>query len=424
MLDYQNVLPFLSKETIAEFREPSSAALAALLGKTGLGSEFTGWVDYHLAVNNELAALNAAAKAIRDSASVLLVIGIGGSYLGAKSALMLLSDYFSRDGLEIIFAGQTLSAEYTAALCEYLRTKEFAINVISKSGTTMEPAIAFRVFQKLAEEKYGDDARKRIYCTTSIGRGALYDLAKAKGYQVFPIPEDIGGRYSVLTAVGLLPLASAGYDIGKIIAGARDAYDDYTARLFWENDCLLYAAIRNALYRQGKLIEVLAAYEPKFADFGEWYKQLYGESEGKDHQGIFPVSVLYSTDLHSLGQYLQDGRRHLFETIITVGEPKNDIRLQKQTDDGDGLNYLAGKTLDEVNKQAFKGTLAAHVAGGVPNLVLTIPRIDEYQYGRLAYFFMLSCGVSGYLLGVNPFVQDGVEAYKKNMLALLGKAGY
>lgn len=426
MLDYKNVLRFVNQSEIEKYEQITINAKNKLLDKNGEGNDFLGWVDYPLKINNiEINQILDAAEKIRNTSEVLLVIGIGGSYLGAKSALSMLKPYFRKaNELEVIFVGNTLSSTYTKELMDYLSNKDFSINVISKSGTTTEPAIAFRIFKNLLESKYGDNYNQRVYCTTTLNKGALYSLAVINKYQIFSIPEDIGGRYSVLTPVGLLPIAASNIDIIKMIDGAKAAYQDCLNKNYLENEALLYAAIRHLLYQRGKLIEILVTYEPKLSFLSEWYKQLFGESEGKDHQGIYPSSVTYTTDLHSLGQYVQDGKRHIFETVLNIVMPETDLVIKRENDDFDQLNYLASKTLDEVNKQAFKGTLLAHVDGEVPNIIINLPEISAYYYGYLVYFMMFSCGVSGYLLGVNPFNQEGVEAYKKNMFALLGKSGY
>lgn len=422
IIDYQHALKFITEKEIAAMEGETLSAKSKLVNRTGPGSDFTGWVDYPLAGEENIKKITAAARRIRENSEVLLVIGIGGSYLGAKAGLELLNPYFGKQGgPEILFAGHTLSSSYTRELIDYLQGKNFSVNVISKSGTTTEPAIAFRIFKKLLEEKYGEEARERIYVTTTIGKGALYGIAVENGYKMVGISEDIGGRYSVLTPVGLLPFAVAGIDVGAILEGAASAREDALTKPYLENDALLYAALRNLFYRRGKTVELLASYEPKLRYFGEWYKQLFGESEGKDGKGLFPASVLYTTDLHSLGQYVQDGERILFETVINFEKPEKDMVLIREEEDFDGLNYLAGKSLDYVNRQALKGTVLAHVDGDVPNLLLNFPEISARQFGRMVYFFMFACGVSGYLLGVNPFNQEGVEAYKRNMFTLLGK---
>ncbi len=398
-----------------------------LHSKTGLGNDFTGWLE--LPVNYDKAEFEEVKKAaakIRSDSQVLIVIGIGGSYLGARAAIEFLhSPYYNnlaKDTPEIYFIGNSISSAAlndTLKLCE---GKDVSVNVISKSGTTTEPAIAFRVFRKFMEEKYGkQEAAKRIYCTTDKARGVLKQVADSEGYTTFVIPDDVGGRYSVLTPVGLLPIAVSGADIDKLMAGAAAAYEEYKQP---DNDCYRYAMARNALYRRGMSIELLACYEPRFTIMSEWYKQLFGESEGKDNKGLYPASVIFSTDLHSMGQYIQDGRRFLFETVVDFKTVDDDVVIEKEENDGDGLNFLAGKTVSYVNRRAFEGTLLAHNDGGVPNLVITLDRADEENLGRLIYFFEKACAVSGYLLGVNPFDQPGVESYKKNMFALLGKPGY
>ncbi|MCK9536475.1 MAG: glucose-6-phosphate isomerase [Bacilli bacterium] len=424
--DYRYVLPFISKTEIKNIEQEVNEAAKTLLSKTGLGNDYLGWIDYPINIeDNEIDRIVNTKDKILKNSDVLVVVGIGGSYLGAQAVLSMLSDYFpQKQNIKIIFAGNTLSATYTAELLKYLEDKDFSLNVISKSGTTTEPAIAFRLLRQLLQKKYGGNHNNRIYCTTTIGKGVLYDLAMKNDYQIFSIPENIGGRYSVFTPVGLLPLAVSGVDIRALIKGAAQAALKYKSTLYPENEALLYAAIRNLLYRKGKLIELLVTYEPKMHFFGEWYKQLYGESEGKDYKGIFPASALYTTDLHSLGQYVQEGRRHLFETVVYVLKPDIDLVIPTENNDFDGLNYLAQKTLEEVNKQALKGTVLAHVSGDVPNIIINISRLTPYSIGQLLYFFMFTCGVSGYLLEINPFNQEGVEAYKQNMFALLGRKGY
>lgn len=407
------------------------SAHEALENGTGKGAEFTGWLNVpHPIVKTELKAIHEAAEVIKKQSKVLLVIGIGGSYLGALAALDALQSNYSQfrtvkdGGIEVLFAGHTLSGAYHQKLYAYLQDKDFSINVISKSGTTTEPAIAFRLFKGLLEKKYDQaEVRKRIFATTDGSRGALKQLSLHEGYTTFTIPDDIGGRFSVLTAVGLLPLAAAGIDIDAMLQGAMDAQALY-AQPVKENPCYRYAAYRNILHRSGKAIEVLVNYEPSLNPTSEWWKQLYGESEGKDGKGIFPASMSFSTDLHSLGQYVQDGVRHLFETVLTVEADKDPLILKAQESDLDQLNYLEGMTLEQVNGQANKGTQLAHLDGDVPIMELILKEMTPYAYGTLLYFFMRACGISGYVLGVNPFDQPGVEAYKKNMFALLGKAGY
>ena len=398
--------------------------------KSGLGNDFLGWVnlptDYD---KEEFARIKAAADKIRKDTDILIVIGIGGSYLGARAAIEFLKGpYYNQlkgDAPEIYFAGNSISGSYLADMIKLCEGKRVSVNIISKSGTTTEPAVAFRVFRKLLEERYGEqEAAKRIYCTTDKARGTLKKLADEKGYECFVIPDDVGGRFSVLTAVGLLPIAACGADIDKLMQGAAAASVDYNNPDMYANDCYTYAALRNAFYRKGKSIELLVSYEPRFTMMAEWFKQLFGESEGKDNKGLFPASVTFSTDLHSMGQYVQDGSRLMFETVVTFGESDKDVTIQAEADDGDGLNFLAGKTMSFVNSKAFEGTVLAHTDGGVPNLVISIDKPDEENLGRLIYFFEKACAVSGYMLGVNPFDQPGVESYKKNMFALLGKPGY
>lgn len=401
--------------------------------KTGAGSGFLGWID--LPVNydqEEFNRIQKAADKIKADSDVLIVIGIGGSYLGARACIEALSHTFynslskeQRKTPEVYFVGNNISGTYLKNLLDVCEGKEVSVNVISKSGTTTEPAIAFRVFKKYMEERYGkEEAKKRIFATTDEARGALLTLAKEEGYETFVIPDDVGGRFSVLTAVGLLPIAVAGINIDELMQGAAEGRNEYNNENLKENACYQYAAVRNALLRKGKNVEILVNYEPALQYFGEWWKQLYGESEGKDQKGIFPSSLNFSTDLHSLGQYVQDGQRMLFETVLNVGTPKLDVVLEEEPVDLDGLNYLAGKTMDFVNKKAFEGTLLAHVDGGVPNIIVNIPELNAFNMGKLIYFFEKACGISGYLLGVNPFDQPGVEEYKKNMFALLGKTGY
>ena len=398
--------------------------------KEGLGNDFLGWVtlptDYD---EEEFARIKKAAEKIKSDTDVLVVIGIGGSYLGARAAIEFLKGHYYNDlndgTPDIYFAGNSISGSALSDLLKICENKRVSVNIISKSGTTTEPAIAFRVFRKLLEERYGEEeAAKRIYCTTDKARGTLKQLADAKGYECFVVPDDVGGRFSVLTAVGLLPIAAAGADIDKLMAGAADAAKDYSVADIEKNDCYKYAAYRNAMYRRGKAIELLVSYEPRFTLMAEWWKQLYGESEGKDNKGLFPASVVFSTDLHSMGQYVQDGARIMFETVVTIGDCGSDIIIEKEDNDGDGLNFLAGKPLSYVNSKAFEGTVLAHTDGGVPNFVIEVDKADEENLGRLIYFFEKACAISGYMLGVNPFDQPGVESYKKNMFALLGKPGY
>ena len=397
-----------------------------LVSKSGLGNDFLGWYDLPLTYDKEeFLRIKKAASKIREDSDVLLVIGIGGSYLGSKSAIEMLKKYFHKDRLEIIFVGNHISGSYVAELTSYLQDKKFSINVISKSGTTTEPAIAFRIFKDLLIQKVGkQEAKKRIYATTDKKKGALKTLSLEEGYETFVVPDSVGGRFSVLTAVGLLPIACSGVDIDEMMNGALAAYKMYDNRNIEENDALKYALVRNLLYRNGKDIEILVNYEPCLQYFSEWWKQLFGESEGKDHKGLYVASASFSTDLHSLGQMIQDGKRNIIETVIKVEQLKEDTVIPYDKDNLDGLNFLSGKTMSYVNNKAFLGTLLAHEDGGVPNIVISIPNISAYTYGYLVYFFELACGVSAYTLGVNPFDQPGVEAYKKNMFALLGKPGY
>lgn len=424
-LNVDKALSFLSKEQIKEAEEKSLEAYDLLLSQKGAGNDFLGWLELPYQYDKEeFDRILAAAEKIKKQADLLIVIGIGGSYLGAKAAIEMLKKYFNNKGVEIIFVGHQISSTYLAELVEYVKDKEFSINVISKSGTTTEPAIAFRIFRELIEQKYGKEgAKERIYATTDKARGALKTLATTNGYETFVVPDDVGGRYSVLTAVGLLPIAVAGIDIKKMMEGAQKAYDELHVRSL-DNVAIKYALVRQALYRSGKAIEILVNYEPALTYFAEWWKQLYGESEGKEHNGLWVSSASFSTDLHSLGQMIQDGKRNLFETVINVLNPIHSYAIPFDKDNLDGLNFLASKDMDFVNKQAFLGTLLAHVDGGVPNIIIDIERIDAYTFGYLAYFFEFACGVSAYQLGINPFNQPGVEAYKKNMFALLGKPGY
>lgn len=431
--DYSKVLDFISQHEIDYLEKHAQLSLDMLLNKSGQGSDFLGWVNLPRDYDKvEFERIKKAAEKIKSDSDALVVIGIGGSYLGARAAIEMLSHSFynnlpksKRKTPEIYFAGNSISSTYLSNLIDILEGKDISINVISKSGTTTEPAIAFRVFRELLEKKYGKEgARSRIYATTDRAKGALKKLADEEGYETFVIPDDVGGRYSVLTAVGLLPIAVAGLNIDSMMKGAYDASTVYTKNNLAENISMQYAIIRNALYRKGKAIEILVNYEPSLHYFSEWWKQLYGESEGKDRKGIYPASVDFTTDLHSMGQFIQDGSRNIFETVLNVERPLKDIAIGEDKDNIDGLNFLAGKTMDFVNKKAFQGTLLAHSDGSVPNLVVNIPEISEYYFGNLVYFFEMACGISGYLNGVNPFDQPGVEAYKKNMFALLGKPGY
>ncbi len=430
---YEKAVPFIGEHEMEYLKESVLSAHNMLHNKTGAGNDFLGWVnlpkDYD---KEEFARIKKAAEKIRSDSEVLVVIGIGGSYLGARAAIEMLSHSFynvldkeKRGAPQILFAGNSISSSYLADLLEAVEGKDISVNIISKSGTTTEPAIAFRIFKELLEKKYGKDgARGRIYATTDKARGALKALADAEGYESFVIPDDVGGRFSVLTAVGLLPIAAAGIDIDKIMQGAYDGMEEYANSELSENPCYQYAAARQALLRKGKNVEMMINFEPALHYFGEWWKQLYGESEGKDGKGIFPAAADFSTDLHSMGQYIQDGMRMLFETGIAVEKPRKNIFIEATEDNIDGLNFLAGKDIDFVNKKAQDGTALAHTDGGVPNLLVSVPALDEYYFGKMVYFFEKACGISGYMLGVNPFDQPGVEAYKKNMFALLGKPGY
>ncbi len=421
---------FLREGDLAGLQAQVTAAHEMLHAGTGLGNDFLGSVD--LPVNydkEEFERIKAAAKRICSDTDVLIVIGIGGSYLGARAAIEFLrSPYYNslkKDTPDIYFAGNSISGSALSDILKLCEGKRVSVNIISKSGTTTEPAVAFRVLRELLETRYGkDEAAKRIYCTTDKACGTLKQLADENGYECFVIPDDVGGRFSVLTAVGLLPIAVSGADIDKLMAGAAAARDEYMDTDLTKNDCYRYAAIRNAFYRKGKEIELLVSYEPRFTMMAEWFKQLYGESEGKDNKGLFPASVTFSTDLHSMGQYIQDGKRMLFETVVTIDDCGDDVIIKEDSENGDGLNFLSGKPLSFVNRKAFEGTVLAHTDGGVPNLVISMDKADEEDFGRLVYFFEKACAISGYMLGVNPFDQPGVEAYKKNMFALLGKPGY
>ena len=421
---------FLRENDLKGLEGQVSDAHKAVNAKSGLGNDFLGCVnlptDYD---KEEFARIKKAAEKIRKDTDVLIVIGIGGSYLGARAAIEFLKGpYYNslRDGApEIYFAGNSISGSYLSDIIKLCEGKRVSVNIISKSGTTTEPAVAFRVFRKYLEEQYGEaEAAKRIYCTTDKARGTLKALADEKGYECFVVPDDVGGRFSVLTAVGLLPIAAAGADIDKLMAGAANASVKFNNEDMYKNDCYTYAAIRNAFYRKGKSVELLVSYEPRFAMMAEWFKQLFGESEGKDNKGLFPASVIFSTDLHSMGQYVQDGSRIMFETVVTFNETDKDVVIEEESNNGDGLNFLAGKTMSFVNEKAFEGTVLAHTDGGVPNLVINVDKPDEENLGELIYFFEKACAISGYMLGVNPFDQPGVESYKKNMFALLGKPGY
>ncbi|MDT0697370.1 MULTISPECIES: glucose-6-phosphate isomerase [Staphylococcus] len=427
-LDYQKALSFFEQHEIDQQADLVKSVHHTIHEGTGAGSDFLGWVDLPVDYDKEeFARIQKSAKQIQSNSDVLVVIGIGGSYLGARSAIEMLTPAFKKneDTPEIIFAGHHLSSTYTQELIDYLEGKDFSVNVISKSGTTTEPAVAFRLFKKLLEEKYGkEEAVKRIFATTDKEKGALKQLATNEGYESFIVPDDVGGRFSVLTAVGLLPIAVAGIDIESMMSGAAKAREELSSDDVSENIAYQYATIRNILYSKGYTTEMLINYEPSLQYFNEWWKQLFGESEGKDLKGIYPSSANFTTDLHSLGQYVQEGRRFLFETVLKVESPKHVITIEEDPEDLDGLNYLAGKTVDDVNTKAFEGTLLAHTDGGVPNLVVKVPQLDAFTYGYLVYFFETAVAMSGYQLGVNPFNQPGVEAYKQNMFALLGKPGF
>ena len=430
--DLSNNEKFLGDHEVELMKKQVKLAESELMEGTGAGNDFLGWVslpnDYDKV---EFEKIKEAAEKIKKQSEVLVVVGIGGSYLGAKSAIEFLTHTFynelpkeKRDTPEIYFAGTNISGTYLKHLIELIGDRDFSVNVISKSGTTTEPAIAFRVLKGMLEKKYGKDgARERIYATTDAKKGALKELATGEGYETFVVPDNVGGRFSVLTAVGLLPIAAAGINIDELMQGAADAMEDYKAP-YEENDCYKYAAIRNILHRKGKDIELLINYEPRLHYVGEWWKQLFGESEGKDSKGLYPASADFTTDLHSLGQYIQDGKRHLFETLINIETPELDMVIESDEANLDGLNYLAGKTMDYVNKMAAEGTRLAHRDGGVPNLIINLPEATPYHLGYLYYFFEKACAISGYLLGVNPFNQPGVEAYKSNMFALLEKPGF
>lgn len=431
--DYSIASKFVSDEEIAAFQKKTEDARETLVSRSGAGNDFLGWIDLPVAYDKEeFARIQKAAAKIQSDSEVLLVIGIGGSYLGARAAIEFLRHGFYnmvskeiRKTPEIYFVGNSISTAYLTELLDVIGDRDFSINMISKSGTTTEPAIAFRILKKKLIEKYGkEEANKRIYATTDKAKGSLKNLANEEGYESFVVPDDIGGRFSVLTGVGLLPIAVSGADITALMEGAASMRELCLNTPFENNDCLKYAAIRNILLEKGKDIEILANYEPSFHYIGEWWKQLYGESEGKDGKGIFPAAVDLTTDLHSMGQYIQDGQRIMFETVMELEESPYTSVIEEEEVDLDGLNYLTGKSVDFVNKSAMKGTLLAHTDGNVPNLVVKIPQKNETFLGELFYFFEFACGVSGYLLGVNPFNQPGVESYKKNMFALLGKPGF
>ncbi|MCI9542327.1 MAG: glucose-6-phosphate isomerase [Lachnospiraceae bacterium] len=431
--DYGKAANVIAPHEMESMAEIAAKAKEVLLSKSGAGNDFLGWIDLPVDYDkDEFARIKEAAKKIQGDSEVLLVIGIGGSYLGARAAIEFLRHNFYnsvskeiRKTPEIYFVGNNISSTYITHLMEVIGDRDFSVNIISKSGTTTEPAIAFRVFKKKLEEKYGKaEAAKRIYATTDKAKGALKNLATEEGYETFVVPDDVGGRFSVLTAVGLLPIAVSGADIDKLMEGAASGRKTALEQPFEENDAMKYAAVRNILLRKGKEVEIVANYEPSLHYVSEWWKQLYGESEGKDQRGLFPAAVDLTTDLHSMGQFIQDGARIMFETVMSVEKPQCEVFIEEEPVDLDGLNYLAGKSVDFINKCAMNGTMLAHTDGQVPNLVVKIPEQNEFYLGELFYFFEFACGVSGYILGINPFNQPGVESYKKNMFALLGKPGY
>lgn len=431
--DYSLAKGVIGQDELTSMKAAVLAARDTLENKKGAGNDFLGWIDLPEDYDKEeFARIQKAAEKIQSDSEVLVVIGIGGSYLGARAAIEFLRHCFYnsvdkkvRKTPEIYYAGNSISGTYLSQLIETIGDKDFSVNVISKSGTTTEPAIAFRIFKEMLENKYGkEEAARRIYATTDRAKGALKGLATEEGYETFVVPDDVGGRFSVLTAVGLLPIAASGADIEKLMEGARSMRKLCLETEVEKNDAIQYAVIRNILHAKGKSVEVLANYEPIFHYVGEWWKQLYGESEGKDQKGIFPAAVDLTTDLHSMGQFIQDGSRIMFETVMELENPALDITVKEEEKDLDGLNYLAGKTMDFINKSAMRGTQLAHTDGNVPNLVIRVPEQSEFSLGELFYFFEYACGISGYLLGVNPFNQPGVESYKKNMFALLGKPGY
>ena len=421
---------FMADHELGALSGTVKAAHESLHNHTGLGNDFLGWVELPTNYDREeFSRIQKAAEKIQKQADILVVIGIGGSYLGARAAIELLRsplyNNLKKDTPDIYFAGNSVSPSYLQELLSICEGKDIAVNVISKSGTTTEPALAFRVFKALLEKKYGaEGAKERIYCTTDKAKGTLKELADREGYATFVVPDDVGGRYSVLTAVGLLPIAAAGCDIQKLMDGAKAAQEAYTCSDLEKNECYQYAATRFALYQKGKSVEIMASFDPCFAMMAEWYKQLFGESEGKDNKGIYPSSVIFSTDLHSLGQFIQDGSRIMFETFMDIQKPKQDFFIEEDPENLDGLNFLSNQEMSKVNRKVMEATILAHTEGGVPAIVLEVPEINEYELGYMIYFFEKACAISGYLLGVNPFDQPGVESYKKNMFALLGKPGY
>ena len=429
-LNTKYVMPFLPDGALENIAGEVKSANDALYAGTGKGSDFLGWLtlpqDYD---KDEFARIKSAAKKIQDNSDVLVVVGIGGSYLGARAAIEFVKsqnyNLLKKDTPDIYFAGNTISSRAVAELERMIGDRDFPVNVISKSGTTTEPAVAFRILRELLEKKYGKDgAKERIFATTDKEKGTLKKFADSEGWQTFVVPDNVGGRYSVLTAVGLLPIAVAGIDIDALMQGARDAMEKYFSGDVMKDDCCKYAAIRNILYRSGRKIEMMISYEPSYTMMNEWFKQLFGESEGKDGKGIFPASAVFSTDLHSMGQYIQQGERTLFETVVTFKNSVDEVYIENDKDNVDGLNFLAGKSISFVNQKAFEGTVLAHTDGNVPNIVIELDNMDEHDLGELIYFLEKACALSGYVLGVNPFDQPGVESYKKNMFALLGKPGY
>ena len=424
------VSAFVSKEEVYSYQDKITKAHNDLHDKTGAGNDFTGWVD--LPVNydkEEFGRIKVAAEKIKKNSDILIVIGIGGSYLGARAVIEFIKSQNYNDLRKgtpaIYYAGNSISASYLNELIEICDGKDFSVNVISKSGTTTEPAIAFRIFRELLTEKYGKEgAAERIFVTTDKAKGTLKNLADKEGYETFVVPDDVGGRYSVLTAVGLLPIAAAGIDIDALMEGAATARAELMSTDIDENDCYKYVAVRNALYAKGKKTEMFISYEPSFTMMNEWLKQLFGESEGKEGKGLFPTSAVFSTDLHSLGQYIQEGERIMFETVVTFAKPKKEIYIKEDPENVDGLNFLTGKTMTFINEKAYQGTVLAHNDGGVPNIIIKNEDMTEKSLGYLIYFFEKACAISGYVLGINPFDQPGVESYKKNMFALLGKPGY
>ena len=420
---------FVNADEMTGIKAQVETAAEVLHNRTGLGNDFLGWVELPTNYDkDEFARIKAAAEKIKSNSDILIVIGIGGSYLGARAAIELLKsplyNNMKKDTPDIYYVGNSINPTYLNEVISLCEGKDFSVNVISKSGTTTEPALAFRIFKKMVEDKYGKEgAKERIFATTDKARGTLKSLADTEGYETFVIPDDVGGRFSVLTAVGLLPIAVAGCDIDALMKGAAKAQADYMAD-FDNNDCYKYAALRNILYRKGKSVEMLVSYDPSFVMMSEWYKQLFGESEGKDNKGIFPSAAVFSTDLHSMGQFIQDGSRVMFETVVDIKNPKQDLFLESDEANLDGLNFLTNQNMSVVNRKAYEGTVLAHTEGGVPNIILELDDTTEESVGYMIYFFEKACAISGYVLGVNPFNQPGVESYKKNMFALLGKPGY